>query len=57
MFAGTLAGQAFQALTVTSSEKERILNNNLFVPMCQINSLTNRFEIRAGLTKNKAVCV
>ena len=34
MFAGTLAGQAFQALTVTSSEKERILNNNLFVPMC-----------------------
>ena len=57
MFAGTLAGQDFQALTVTSSEKERILNNNLFVPMCQINSLTNRFKIGAGLTKNKAVCV
>ena len=57
MFAGALAGQAFQALTVTSGEKERILNNNLFVPMCQINSLTNRLKIGTGLTKNQAVCV
>ena len=34
MFPGTLAGQGFQDLIVTIGEKERILNNNLFVPMC-----------------------
>ena len=51
MFPGTLAGQAFQALIVTNGEKERILNNNPFVSMCQINSLTNRLKISTGLTR------
>ena len=34
MFLGTLAGVASEALIVTNGEKERVLNNNLFVPMC-----------------------
>ena len=57
MFAGTLAGQAFQALTFTSGERERILIKSLFVPMDYVNSLTNRLKKGAGLTKSKAVCV
>ena len=57
MFAGTLAGQAFQTLTITSGERERILINSLFVPMDYVNSLTNCLKKGAGLTKSKAVCV
>ena len=57
MFAGTLAGQAFQALIITSGERERILINSLFVPMDYVNSLTNCLKKGAGLTKSKAVCV
>ena len=34
MFPGTLAGQAFQVLIVTNGEKEKILNDSLFVSMC-----------------------
>ena len=55
MFLGTLTGLAFQALTVTNGEKERILNNNLFVPMYQINSLTTCLKKGAGLANNKTV--
>ena len=56
MFGGTLAGQAFQALIITSGEKDRIFKNNLFVPTCYINNLTKLPKNGAGVTKNKAVC-
>ena len=50
MFAGTLAGQAFQALIITSGEKDRILKSNIFVPTCYINNLTKRPKNGAGVT-------
>ena len=50
MFAGTLAGQAFQALIITSGEKDRILKSNIFVPTCYINNLTKRPKNGACVT-------